>query len=274
MKTFTAILTLTTLVACGQQPQATDAQALMNQPEAKAKVETQTIETTTVGQAGAPAVIQSAPVPMGETCPAGGQAFTTWTDVAQETDAQGKPVFTEGEDINRQVTVVCNGLVGQSGVDGQDGQNGAAGAAGTPGEGFPTFRVLDALGAEIGSLVWVNPANSDYFVASGDRRMQFSRVAGHFPNAYMFCSLPACAGTCKVGIVNGVWANMFEISDNGHIIQATGRAQPATFNYQSRRMGANCTNTSGSTTGLFDYTESPALGFQYPITAELLNTAE
>jgi hypothetical protein len=244
-----AAILLALVSSCGQQPAAaTDAQALV--PQAR----TQQVETTQA-PAGETPVVTSETLPPGDTCPAGGMLVT----------------------VNGQATVICNGVdgaagqAGRDGVDGQNGQNGADGSPGTPGEGFPTFQVLDAAGAEIGSLVWVNPANSDYWVISGDMRLQFARTTGHFPNAYMFCSLPACAGTCKVAITNGVFGNVFEVYDTGALVQATGRAQAATFSYQSRRMGSSCTNSTGSTSGLYDFT-TPTLDFAYPVNAaEVLN---
>jgi hypothetical protein len=274
------------LAACGTQAPGEQATALVAQKAATQ--ETTTAPTATDGAAGAPAIIQQTEVTPGEVCPAGGVRFTSWVDYAQDAAKDGTPTFTPGIDQGFATRVLCAGVDGQDGKDGVDGATGqagaqgVAGAAGAPGAdgedgvGLPSFQVVDGAGVVVGNLVWVNPANSDYWVQKGDLRMQFSRVIGHFPLAYTFCSAADCTGTCKLAITNGFFANTFLIYETGIPVRATGRAQAASFAYASRRMGSSCTNTPGSTTGLFDMAplSTGDLGFAYPIVgAEALNTA-
>lgn len=262
------------IAACGTQAPADQTTALVAQKAA-------TQETTTAPTApaaGAPAIIQQADVAPGPECKAGGVRFMSWTDYAPDTSKDGTPTFTPGIDQGFASRVVCAGADGQDGKDGvglpgkdgSDGAQGVAGADGAPGTdgedaaALPGFQVVDGVGAVVGALAWVNPANSDYWVVKGDMRLQFSRTVGHFPYAYTFCSAADCTGTCKLAITNGVWANVFEIYETGAAVRATGRAQAASFAYASRRMGSSCANTPGSTTGLYDMA-APILGFAYPI---------
>lgn len=266
------------LTACGTAaPETTTAMLAQKETAPAAEV--------VDGKQGANAVILSHDLEAGDQCPAGGVRYTSWIDRTEDQGADGQPVFTPETDKHFASRVVCNGvagadgqdgLAGQAGEDGQDGAQGPQGLPGTPGESAAGFQVVDNTSAVVGTLVWVNPANSDYHVVKDDLRMQFARTVGHFPYAYTFCTAVGCTGTCKLAITNGVFANVFEIYETATPVRATGRADSANFAYASRRMGSSCTNQGGTTSGLYEMEVLTAgtLGFTYPIAgAELLNTA-
>lgn len=165
-----------------------------------------------------------------------------------------------------------NGAKGEKGEKGEKGDTGSAGAVGATGsqgvagvDGVSAHTLKLVSGATtIGDVYSIDKSTNDYWVVSGDMRLEIDRADGTFPYAYLVFSGLGCTGTSRMVITNGYFANVYVKGSTGIVVKATG-ANLGSFTYASRMpQSTNCQDVSSSVSTSWAYS-TPTLGFTYPV---------